>query len=275
VRLRNEETLLRPEVFGELLLRKDESPLELMEWMLRKDEILLWTEDLLDWFELMLSLPALPVSARFRPDRGLGMLVELMRLRLGDDVPSLKKELVRLRFGEDVPDLKKEELLWLRFDDEDEDVPDLNKEELLRLRFCEDPPDPQIEDPMRLRAGVDAPDLSPSSGREGRRSSLLDLFRSWWSWPTLSIALAKLVLFKSCKLSGCLLSQIGGVIGAAKISAQVGDRGLGMGFCVLWREVGLTDLALWREVELTDLDVAALWGSRVVELKVAKIWASW
>jgi hypothetical protein len=48
VRLRNEETLLRPEVFGELLLRKDESPLELMEWMLRKDEILLWTEDLLD-----------------------------------------------------------------------------------------------------------------------------------------------------------------------------------------------------------------------------------
>jgi hypothetical protein len=107
----------------------------------------------------MLSLPALPVSARFRPDRGLGMLVELMRLRLGDDVPSLKKELVRLRFGEDVPDL--------------------NKEELLRLRFCEDPPDPQIEDPMRLRAGVDAPDLSPSSGREGRRSSLLDLFRSW------------------------------------------------------------------------------------------------
>jgi ribosomal protein L29 len=34
-----------------------------------------------------------------------------MRLRLGDDVPSLKKELVRLRFGEDVPDLKKEELL--------------------------------------------------------------------------------------------------------------------------------------------------------------------
>jgi hypothetical protein len=139
VRLRKEETLLKPEVFGELVLRKDEILLELAEVMLRRDDILLGMEDFPDLSELMLLLP---VSARFSPLNGLEMVVELTRLRLGEDVPNLKKE----------------------------------EEELVRLRFGDDCLVFQIEEFMRLRAGEDVPDLYPSSGREVRRSSFLCLF---------------------------------------------------------------------------------------------------
>jgi hypothetical protein len=103
VRLKKDETRLRPEKFGELVLRKDEILLECVELVLRKDEILLEPEDFPDLPELMLSLP---VSARFRAVKGLETVVELMRLMLGEDVPDLKnEELMRLRLGEDVPDL--------------------------------------------------------------------------------------------------------------------------------------------------------------------------